>query len=43
MLFDLSNVSTMFQKYINKILIEKFDILIIIYLNDILIYTKDPK
>ena len=43
MLFDLSNTPTTFQGYINKILVEKLDIFIIIYLDDILVYTKDPK
>ena len=31
----------MFQKYINKILAEKLNIFIIVYLDDILIYTKN--
>ena len=42
MLFGLSNNLTIFQKLINKILVEKLDIFVIIYLNDILIYIKDP-
>ena len=42
MLFDLSNALATFQKYVNKILAEKLDIFVIIYLNKILIYTKDP-
>lgn len=41
MSFGLSNVSVSFYGYINKILAEKLDIFIIIYLIDILIYTKD--
>ncbi len=41
MLFGLSNVSASCQDYINKILIEKLDIFIIMYLNNILIYNKD--
>ena len=41
MFFGFFNISTTFQKYINKILIEKFDIFIIIYLDNILIYIKD--
>ena len=40
--FGLSTISTTFQRYVNKILAEKLDIFIIVYLNDILIYTKDP-
>ena len=42
MLFGLSNAPGSFQGYINKILAEKLDIFVIVYLNDILIYTKDP-
>ena len=30
-----------FQRYINKILVEKLDIFVIVYLDDILIYTND--
>ena len=41
--FDLSHAPATFQGYINKILAEKLDILVVIYLNDILIYTKDPR
>ena len=40
--FGLSNISANFQKYINEILAEKLDVFVIIYLDDILIYTKDP-
>ncbi len=40
--FGLSNAPTSFQGYINKILAEKLDILVVVYLDDILIYTKDP-
>ena len=39
--FGLSNTPASFQGYINKILVEKLDIVIIGYLDDILIYTKD--
>ena len=41
-LFGLSNVPVSFQGYINKILAEKLGIFVIVYLEDILIYTKDP-
>ena len=41
MLFELSNVPASFQGYINKILAKKLDIFVIVYLDDILIYTKD--
>ena len=40
--FCLSNAPATFQGYVNKILSEKLDIFVIIYLDDILIYTKDP-
>ena len=39
--FSLTNISVSFQRYINKIFTEKLDIFVIIYLDDILIYTKD--
>ena len=39
--FGLTNAPTSFQRYINKILVEKLDIFVIVYLDDILIYTKD--
>ena len=41
--FDLTNASTSFQGYINKILAEKLDIFIIVYLDDILIYTNNDQ
>ena len=40
--FGLSNTPATFQGYVNKILAEKLDIFVIVYLNDILIYTNDP-
>ena len=42
MSFELSNAVASIQGYINKILVEKLDIYIIVYLDNILIYTKDP-
>ena len=39
--FGLSNAPASFQGYINKIMAEKLDIFIIVYLDDILIYTED--
>ena len=39
--FGLSNAPASFQDYINKILAEKLDIFIIVYLDDIFIYTED--
>ena len=41
MLFSLSNAPASFQGYVNKILAEKLDVFVIVYLDDILIYTKD--
>lgn len=43
MFFGLFNALTTFQRHINKILAEKLNIFIIVYLNDILIYAKDSK
>ena len=40
--FGLSNIPASFQGYINKILAEKLNIFIIVYFDDILIYTEDP-
>ena len=41
MLFSLSNAPASFQGYVNKILAEKLDVFVIVYLDNILIYTKD--
>ena len=41
MLFGLSNAPTSFQGYINKILAKKLNIFVIVYLDNILIYTKN--
>ena len=41
MSFGLSNAPAIFQGYVNKILVEKLDIFVIVYLNDILIYIED--
>ncbi len=41
--FGLSNTPASFQGYINKILVKKLDIFIVVYLDDILIYTEDPR
>ena len=40
--FGLFNTPATFQGYINKILAEMLDVFIIVYLDDILIYTEDP-
>ncbi len=39
--FGLSNAPASFQSYINKILAEKLDIFVMVYLDDILVYIKD--
>ena len=39
--FGLFNVLATFQGYVNKILAEKLDIFVIVYLDDILIYIED--
>ncbi len=39
--FGFSNASASFQGYINKILTENLNIFVVVYLDDILIYTKD--
>ena len=43
MLFSLTNTLATFQGYINKIFTEKLDIFVIVYSNNIFIYTKDKK
>ena len=40
--FKLSNTPTSFSGYINKIPAEKLNIFILVYLDDIFIYTKNP-
>ena len=41
MLFELFNVPASFQGYINMILAKKLNIFVIVYLDNIFIYTKD--
>ena len=40
MLFALSNALTSFEDYISKILLEKLDVFVIVYLDNIFIYTE---
>ena len=42
MIFGFFNALANFQGYINKILAGKLDIFVIVYLNNTLIYIKDP-
>ena len=39
--FRLTNAPAIFQGYINKILAKKLNVLVIVYLDDIFIYTKN--
>ena len=39
--FGFSNAPTSFQGYVNKILDKKLDVFVIVYFDDILIYTKN--
>ena len=41
MLFGLTIALVIFQGYINKILAKKLDVFVIVYLDDIFIYTED--
>ncbi len=41
--FGLINILVTFQRYINKIVVEKLDIFVIAYLDDILIYIENKK
>ena len=41
MFFGFFNALTTFQRYINKILAEKLNIFVIVYLNNILIYIEN--
>lgn len=41
--FKLANFLSSFQVYINKTLVEKLDIFFIVYLENILLYTKKRK
>ncbi len=41
--FGLSNIPVSFQGSINKILVGKLDLCVVVYLDNILIYTEDPE
>ena len=41
-IFGLFNALATFEGYIKKIIAEKLNIFVIVYLDDILIYTEDP-
>ena len=41
MSFSLSNASATFQGYINKIVAKKLNVFVIVYLDNILIYSED--
>ena len=41
--FGLTNALASFQGYINKIFAEKLNIFVIVYLDDILVYTNDDR
>lgn len=43
MLFRLCNVSSTFQKYINRLLQEYFDVFCTAYLDDVFIYSKNKE
>ena len=43
MSFSFSNTLASFQSYINKILAKKLDIFVIVYLDNIFIYIKNPR
>ena len=43
MSFELINASAMFQTYINNVLREHLNMFVIVYLDDILVYSKNEK
>ena len=43
MLFKLINASVIFQTYINNVLKKHLNVFVIVYLNDILVYSKNEK
>ena len=43
MSFELINASAMFQTYINNVLREHLDVFVVVYLDDILVYSKNEE
>ena len=43
MLFRLTNTPIIFQGYINKILVEKLNVFVIVYVDNIFIYIKNER
>jgi len=43
MLFGLTNALVIFQAYINKVLLGLLDIIYMVYLNNIIVYSNDYK
>ena len=43
MSFNLANISTIFQNYVNKAFKPYINVFYVIYLNDVLIYSKSKK
>ena len=43
MSFRLINASAMFQTYINNVLREHLDVFVVVYLDDILVYSKNEE
>ena len=41
--FSLTNASAAWQQFINNVLADMIDVNVIVYLDDILIYSDDPK
>ena len=41
MSFELTNAPATFQTYINNVLREHLDVFVVVYLNDILVYSKN--
>ena len=41
--FGLTNAPATFQNYINKIFAKKLNVILIVYLDDIFIYTEDER